>query len=392
MPERDSHRLDRRRRFVSRQLPPNAPTPLEALTPPEWVFLPLSLPPRRGHDPASVAGSSPAPATTNEASPTAPGGPQVLDRVRHAIRTLHYSPRTERVYVYWARRFARHYGPARDPADMGADEVRCFLSHLAVNEHVSASTQNQALCALVFLYRRVLGRNLAALDSIERAKAPRRLPVVLTRTEVRALLEHMNGAPRLVAWLLYGAGLRLMECLSLRAKDVDFERNELTVHEGKGGKDRVTPLPTAVRQDLLDHLERVRRRHREDLARGRGRAPLPGALAEKNPGAASEWIWQYVFPASSFYTDPRTGTQHRHHLHETVVQKAVAQAVRLARITKPATPHSLRHSFATHLLEAGYDLRTIQELLGHSDVSTTMIYTHVLNVGRRRVRSPADLL
>jgi integron integrase len=342
------------------------PTPFEALTPPEWAFVPPSLP--RGP------------------------GPDVLDGVRRAIRTLHYSPRTEKAYVYWARRFVLHYGPARHPADMGADEVRCFLSHLAVNEHVGAATQNQASCALVFLYRRVFGRDLEGLDSIERAKAPRRLPVVLTRAEVRLLLEHMNGVPRLVSCLLYGAGLRLVECLSLRVKDVDFERNELTVHEGKGARDRVTPLPTVVRPDLLEHLEGVRRLHREDLARGRGRAPLPGALAERNPGAASDWIWQYVFPASSFYTDRRTGTPHRHHLHETVVQKAVAQAVRLARITKPATPHSLRHSFATHLLEAGHDIRTIQELLGHSDVSTTMIYTHVLNVGRRGVRSPADLL
>jgi integron integrase len=312
--------------------------------------------------------------------------------VRQAVRTLHYSARTEKAYVYWARRFALHYGSSRHPADMGADEVRCFLSHLAVNEHVSALTQNQALCALVFLCRRVLRRDLEGLESIERAKAPRRLPVVLTRAEVRGRLGQMCGVPRLVAWLLYGAGLRLSECLSLRVKDIDFERNELTVRGGKGAKDRVTPLPAAVRPDLLEHLEGVRRQHREDLARGRGRAPLPGALAEKYANAASEWICQYVFPASSFYADPQTRIEHRHHLHETVVQRAMAQAVRLARITKPATPHSLRHSFATHLLEAGYDLRTIQELLGHSDVSTTMIYTHVLNIGRHGVRSPADLL
>jgi integron integrase len=367
MPERSS---DRRGRLVSRQLPLNARTPLEALTPPpEW----------------EVPG-------TSEVASSAPRGPRLLDRVRDVIRVLHYSPRTEKAYIYWTRRFVFHYGRARHPADMGGDEVRCFLSHLAVNEHVRASTQNQALCALVFLYRRVLGRDLESLDSLERAKAPRRVPVVLTRAEVRAVLEHMSGVPRLVCWLLYGTGLRLMECLSLRVKDVDFERNELTVHDGKGAKDRVTLLPTAVRQALLDHVEAVRQLHHKDLARGRGRVPLPGALAEKYPGAAAQWTWQHAFPASSFYTDPRTRILHRHHLHETVVQKAMAQAVRLARITKPATPHALRHSFATHLLEDGYDLRTIQELLGHSDVSTTMIYTHVLNRGGRGVRSPADLL
>jgi integron integrase len=314
----------------------------------------------------------------------------ILDEVRRVVRTLHYSARTERAYVYWARRFALHY--ARQPADMGADEIRSFLAHLAVNERVSASTQNQAACALAFLYRRVLRRDLEGLQDIERAKAPRRLPVVLTRAEVRALLEHLGGAPRLVCCLLYGAGLRLGECLSLRVRDVDFERNELMVRGGKGAKDRVTPLPAAARAELVAHLERVRRVHAQDLTRGRGRAPLPGAVAGRNPAAAAEWMWQYVFPASSSYVDPRTKLEHRHHLHETVVQKAVAHAVRLARLTKPATPHSLRHSFATHLLEAGTDIRTIQELLGHADVSTTMIYTHVLSPGRRTLRSPADLL
>jgi integron integrase len=370
VPERSPDQLAQRKRPALRQLVSNVRTPLEALTPPpEWEL-------RR----------------TPEAALSGPRGPRLLDRVRHTIRVLHYSPRTEKAYVYWTRRFVLHFGRARHPADMGGDEVRCFLSHLAVNEHVSASTQNQALCALVFLYRRVLGRDLEALDSLDRAKAPRRLPVVLTRAEVRAILDQMNGVPRLVCWLLYGTGLRLMECLTLRVKDVDLECNELTVRDGKGAKDRVTLLPTTVRRELRDHLETVRRLHDEDSARGRGRAPLPGALAEKYLGAAGEWKWQWVFPASSFFTDPRTGFLHRHHLHETVVQKAMAEAVRRAGIAKPATPHALRHSFATHLLEDGYDLRTIQELLGHSDVSTTMIYTHVLNRGGRGVRSPADLL
>ncbi len=274
---------------------------------------------------------------------------------------------------------------------MGADEIRCFVSYLAVSERVSAATQNQALCALVFLYGRVLGRELEPIRRIERAKRPRRLPVVLTRLEVRSTLQAMRGVPQLVCWLLYGAGLRLLECLSLRVRDVDFERNELTIRNGKGAKDRVTMLPEAIKERLLQHLDQVRRMHQQDLAGGHGRAPMPTALATKYPNAAREWGWQYVFPASSFYTDRHTGLRHRHHLHETVVQKTMASAVRTAQIAKPATPHTLRHSFATHLLEDGYDLRTIQELLGHSDVSTTMIYTHVLNHGRQ-VRSPADKL
>jgi integron integrase len=332
--------------------------------------------------PPSSAGAPPAAGAT---------GPRLLYRVRLAIRTLHYSRRTEKAYVYWVRRFIFHYG-ARHPDLMGADEIRSFLSHLAVTDRVSASTQNQALCALVFLYGRVLGKALEPIDGIERAKLPKRLPVVLTRGEVKAVLEKMSGTPKLVCWLLYGAGLRLVECLSLRVKDVDFERNELTIRDGKGAKDRVTMLPAACRRDLLEHLERVRQLHAEDLGRKQGRAPLPSALAQKYPSAGRDWGWQYVFPASSFYTDRHTGLQHRHHLHETVVQKAMAEAVRRAELAKPATPHTMRHSFATHLLESGYDVRTIQELLGHSDVSTTMIYTHVLNRGGRGVRSPADTI
>jgi integron integrase len=351
--------------------PPPSPTPLDALTPPRS--------PGRSLTPAGSAWTS------------GPAHIRLLDRLRQAIRTLHYSRRTERAYAYWVKRFVTHYG-LRDPADMSADEIRGFLSHLAVNERVSASTQNQALCALLFLYGRVLAKDVGLIEGIERGKAPKRLPVVLTRGEVKAVLDKMDGVPQLVCRLFYGAGLRLAECLSLRVKDMDLELNELTVRDGKGAKDRVTVLPASCRQDLLGHLERVRRLHAEDLRRGLGRTALPFALADKYRRADREWGWQYLFPASSHYTDCHTGVQHRHHLHETVVQKAMAEAVRRAELTKPATPHSLRHSFATHLLDSGYDIRTVQELLGHNDVQTTMIYTHVLNRGGRGVRSPADAL
>ena len=354
--------------------------PLEALTPPPFRTW-------------SEAMALPASARSGAAGPPAPRatGSPLLDRLSQALQTRHYSRRTERAYAYWARRFFRHYGP-RDPLAMGAEEIRSFLSHLAVNERVTASTQNQALCALVFLYRRVVGLDLADLERIEWAKAPRRLPVVLTRGEVRSVLDAMRGAPQLVCRILYGSGLRLVECLSLRVKDLDFERNELTVRDGKGAKDRVSVLAASCREDLRVHLERIRRLHAKDLERGQGRAPLPFALVGKYVNADREWGWQYVFPASSFYTDRHTGRQHRHHLHETVVQKAMGEAVRRCGLAKLATPHTLRHSFATHLLDSGYDIRTVQELLGHSDVQTTMIYTHVLNRGGRGVRSPADAL
>jgi integron integrase len=336
-------------------------TPLEALTPPPW--------------------ERPCPAVS--------AAPNLLERVHEAIRRLHYSRRTERAYAYWIARFFAHY-QGRDPLHLGADEIRSFLSHLAVGERVSASTQNQALCALVFMYRRVAGLELGAIDGIERAKPSRRVPVVLTRGEVKDVLTRMNGVPQLACWLLYGAGLRLLECLALRVKDVDLDRHEITVRDGKGAKDRVTMLPAFCGQDLQTHLGHVQRLHKEDLCRGLGRAPLPFALAAKYPRADREWGSQYVFPASSFYTDRHTGIRHRHHLHETVIQRAMAEAVRRAGFAKPATPHTLRHSFATHLIESGYDIRTVQELLGHSDVQTTMIYTHVLNRGGRGVRSPAD--
>jgi integron integrase len=315
--------------------------------------------------------------------------PRLLDRVRQTIRTLHYSPRTEEAYVYWIRRFVFHNG-VRHPAEMGADEVRGFLTHLAVADRVSASTQNQAFNALLFLYRRVLERDLGLVDGAERAKRPSRLPVVLSREEVRAIFRHLDGVALIVCHLLYGAGLRLLEALTLRVKDVDFHRSEITIRDGKGGKDRRTMLPASVTHGLAAHLERIHRLHQVDSSRGLGRVPLPGALVRKYPYADREWIWQFVFPASSHYTDRRTGLRHRHHLHETVIQKAVTAAARQAGLGKRATPHTFRHSFATHLIEGGYDIRTVQELLGHQNVQTTMIYTHVLKRGGRGVRSPVD--
>ena len=321
--------------------------------------------------------------------PPAPPPRRLLDQVHDAIRARHYSRRTERAYAGWIRRFVLFHGK-RHPAEMGEPEVTVFLSHLATHRRVSASTQNQALSALLFLYRVVLRRELAWLDELVRAKRPARVPTVLSRSEVATLLAELDGVVRLVASLLYGAGLRLLEAMRLRVKDVDFERGEITVRDGKGRKDRVTLLPAAAREPLRRHLEQVRRQHEHDAAQGRGCVALPDALARKYPGAAGEWGWQWVFPATSHYRDRETGQLRRHHLHESVIQRAVKEAARRARLTKPATCHTLRHSFATHLLEAGYDIRTIQELLGHADVSTTMIYTHVLNRGGRGVRSPLD--
>jgi integron integrase len=275
---------------------------------------------------------------------------------------------------------------------MGEPEVTAFLSNLAVDRGVSASTQNQALSAILFLYEHVLGMELEWLEGVVRAKAPPRLPVVLTRAEVRAILNALEGMPRLVGTLLYGSGLRLLECLRLRVKDLDFGRGEIVVRGGKGDRDRRTMLPTGVRAALTEHLRRVRAQHEADLAGGAGWVELPGALARKYPSAGREWPWQWVFPATRFYRDPVTGQRRRHHLHETVMQRAMRIATLRAGTTKPATCHSFRHSFATHLLEDGYDIRTVQELLGHRDVSTTMIYTHVLNRGGRGVLSPADRL
>jgi len=317
--------------------------------------------------------------------------PRLLDRVRSALRTRHFSPRTEDAYVAWTRRFILFHGK-RHPSGLGAPEVAGYLSHLASIRQVSASTQNQAFSALLFLYREVLGRELAGLEAVPRARLPERLPVVMSREEVAAVLGLLHGTPRLMCALMYGSGLRLLECCRLRVKDVDFDRHELTVHGGKGRKDRVTVLPARLVPPLRAHLERVQAQHLADLEGNAGFVALPGALARKFPNAPREWTWQWVFPATRIHTDVATGERRRHHLHESVLQREFAAAVRAAKLTKTASCHTLRHSFATHLLETGYDIRTIQELLGHSDLSTTMVYTHVLNRGGRGVRSPLDAL
>ena len=307
-----------------------------------------------------------------------------------ALRAKHYSIRTERAYVDWARRYVLFHDK-RHPSELGPEHVNRFLTHLAVQVKVAASTQNQARAALLFLYGEVLRMPLPREGGLVRAKKPRRLPTVLTREEVHRLLSRLDGPQKIAATLLYGAGLRLLEVLRLRVKDVDFGLGQLVVRDGKGQKDRVTMLPDAVRGTLALHLSEVRRLHARDLAEGFGRAWLPDALSRKAPDAATLWGWQWVFPAASRSRDPRSGREMRHHLHGTVLQRAVHNAVLAAGIDKPASCHTLRHSFATHLLADGYDIRTIQELLGHSDVSTTMIYTHVLNnSGGRGVRSPLD--
>jgi integron integrase len=324
-----------------------------------------------------------------EALPPQQARPRLLDRVRAALRARHYSGRTEASYVAWIRRYIIFHDK-RHPSEMGAPEVTAFLTSLAVDGQVAASTQNQALSALLFLYRDVLEIDLPWLDEVVRAKRPARLPVVLSRDEVRALLQRLDGVTRLMACLLYGAGLRVLECCRLRVQDVDFAANHIVVRGGKGDKDRVTMLPAVVKSDLDRHLATVRAQHRDDLTAGAGWVALPTALHRKYPHAGREWVWQWVFPATRFYRDRLTGQVRRHHLHESVLQRAVKDAVRRAGIAKRASPHTLRHSFATHLLEDGHDIRTVQELLGHRDVTTTMIYTHVLNRGPAAVRSPAD--
>jgi len=318
-----------------------------------------------------------------------PTTPRLLDRVRDKIRVKHYSIRTEQAYVDWIKRFIRFHGK-QHPVELGPVEVEAFLTHLAVAGNVAAATQNQAKSALLFLYREVLGAALPWLSGIAPAKAPIRLPVVLTRAEVDRMLHCLKGTHHLFGCLLYGTGMRIMEGVRLRIKDVDFAQHQIVVRDGKGAKDRMTMLPRGVERPLRHHLARVRELHAGDLAAGHGAVWLPHALARKYANAAREWGWQFVFPAAALSADPRTGCVRRHHLGDQAFQRAMRQAVRDAGVDKPATPHTLRHSFATHLLDAGYDIRTAQELLGHSDVATTMIYTHVLNRGGLSVVSPLD--
>jgi integron integrase len=316
---------------------------------------------------------------------------RLIERFRDAIRSRHYSRQTEKTYWYWVRYFILHHGK-RHPDTLGAPEVTAFLSWLATERKVAAATQNQALAALLFLYQQVLGRELPWLDTMVRAKRPVRLPVVLTEGETRRLLSQLKGVKRLMVSLLYGAGLRQRECLMLRVKDVDFAYRQILVRDGKGAKDRVTMLPEELVQPLQEHLGRVRSLHRRDLAEGYGEVWLPNALERKYPRAAREWGWQFIFPSGNRSVDPETGAIRRHHIYPDTLQRSVKAATKAARIVKPVSCHTLRHSFATHLLQAGQDIRTVQELLGHSDVSTTMIYTHVMNRGARGVRSPLDRL
>jgi integron integrase len=348
------------------------------------------------HPTIARASSQPAlPSPLSDATPDDEAGTgrnvTAIDRLVTVIRQRNYSIRTEDAYRSWTERFLAFIGH-RDPRTAGAAEVVSFLETLAVRGNVAASTQNQALNALVFFYDQALEQPLGDLGGFVRAKRPSRLPVVLTRGEVLRLLDRLEGTYQLMASLLYGTGMRLMECLRLRVKDVDFAYRQIVVRDGKGQKDRVTPLPDKLIEPLRAHLQKVKALHEADLSQGNGEVFLPFALAKKYPNAVREWSWQYVFPSGRLSVDPRGGAIRRHHLHENGLQKAVKQAATVARLTKPANCHALRHSFATHLLETGYDIRTVQELLGHADVSTTMIYTHVLNRGGQGVVSPLDAI
>lgn len=313
----------------------------------------------------------------------------MYDRIVQVLRARHYSRRTEKSYVHWVGRYLKFH-KGRHPRELAEEDVNQFLSHLATARNVAAATQNQALAAILFLYRNVLEQPLGRVEGIVRDQRPKHVPVVLTPSEVNELLLALTGQPQLICMLLYGSGLRLSEALSLRVKDLDFERDELIVRDAKGQRDRVTMLPVAVHRPLRAQMVGVREQHELDLARGLGRVPLPGSLARKYANADRDWAWQRVFPARSHYVDRRTGVHHRHHLHESVISKALSRAVRRTGIAKRVTSHAFRHSFATHLLEDGYDIRTVQELLGHRSVKTTMIYTHVLNRGGHGVLSPLD--
>jgi integron integrase len=322
--------------------------------------------------------------------PTKPTGPKLLDQFRAALRVKHYAYSTEKSYVYWARRFI-YFHNKKHPRNMGTYEVQAFLSYLAQHDNVAASTQNQALNALVFLYKQVIKKEIGSIDAV-RARRPKRLPVVLTQLEVEKILALLSDTTAIMATLLYGSGLRLMECHRLRVKDIDFEQRQIAVRDGKGSKDRITVLPESVIPALRKHLAKTKALHKVFAARGCGEVELPYALDRKYPNAKYEWGWQYVFPAKNRSTDPRSGAQRRHHIHQSTLQRAVKKAIMLAGITKHAGCHTFRHSFATHLLESGSDIRTVQELLGHKDVKTTMIYTHVMNRPGIHVRSPADAL
>ncbi len=317
--------------------------------------------------------------------------PRLMDRVRETLRVHRYALSTERTYCHWIKRFI-FFHDKRHPSEMGAAEVEAFLTHLATAENVSASTQNQAMHAVLYLYKNVLGVDLPWLDNVVRARESKRLPAVLTQRETAALLRHVHGTPGTIIKLLYGTGMRLLEGLRLRVKDLDLERREILIRAGKGDKDRVTVLPALLIEELRDHLAARRIMHDTDLSTGHADVELPDAIERKYPKAGAEWAWQYVFAAKSYSTDPRTGAYRRHHVGEWVIQRAVKVAARAAGIPKLVHPHTLRHSFATHLLERGADIRTVQELLGHADVKTTMIYTHVLNRGGHGVTSPLDYL
>ncbi|MCS6804707.1 MAG: integron integrase [Acidobacteriota bacterium] len=342
------------------------------------------------HKQASLT-SRESPSAASLAPSTSPSKPKLLDQVRQALRARHYSRRTEEVQVMWIKRFI-FFHHVRHPAEMGEQEINAFLTHLALKQRVSASTQNQALSALLFLYRYVLSREIGDLGEVIRARKPTRLPIVLTREEVKAVLSHLQGDKWLMVSLMYGGGLRLMECLQLRVQDIDFARNEITVRDGKGAKDRVTMLPQSLKTPLQNHLRKVKAVHEKDVRDGWGRVQMPDALDRKYPNAPADWCWQWVFPQENRWRNQRTGEQGRHHVDESILQKAFKQAVDRAGLTKRATCHTLRHSFATHLLADGYDIRTVQELMGHKDLKTTMVYTHVLNRGGKGVRSPIDKL